>query len=58
MTDRSEEEIETADLAASAAQRTYVDAKARADEAWRIARQLDPGHTSSEVDPSLWLSGQ
>lgn len=58
MTERPLEEIVDADAAATAAQRTYVDAKSRADEAWRVVRDLDPTHTTGGVDPSLWLTGR
>ncbi|MEM9654393.1 MAG: hypothetical protein AAGA65_20035, partial [Actinomycetota bacterium] len=40
---------------ASDAQRTYIDARARAEEAWRIARELDPTATNEKLDPKLWV---
>jgi hypothetical protein len=40
---------------ASEAQRTYIDARARAEEAWRIARELDPTATNEKLDPKLWV---
>ncbi len=58
MTDQNPEAVAAADNSAAAAQRTYVDAKTRADEAWRLVRELDPNHDSSIVDPSLWLTGE
>lgn len=58
MLDKTDEEIAEADKIAAAAQRTYVDAKTRADEAWRRVRELDPNDASSAVDPSLWLTGR
>lgn len=58
MLDKTDDEIAAADQSAAAAQRKYVDAKTRADEAWRRARELDPQHASSDVDPSLWLTGR
>ncbi len=41
--------------AASRAHRMYVDARARADEAWRVVGELDPTASDEEVDPELWL---
>jgi hypothetical protein len=46
--------VEEADRRASAAQRTYLDARARADEAWRVAREIDPTIGTDTLDPSLW----
>ena len=48
--------IAEADAAASRANRTYIDALARADEAWRIVAELDPAMTTEEIDPELWVS--
>ena len=40
---------------AAEAQRTYIDARARAEEAWRVARELDPTDTTEKLDPKLWV---
>lgn len=58
MEDLGDDRIAAADRAASIAQRTYVDAKARVDEAWRLVHELDPSHAENDVDPSLWLTGK
>ncbi len=47
--------IAAADEAAAAANRRYVDALTRADEAWRHVRELDPTAVSESLDPSLWV---
>ncbi len=41
--------------AAVAAHRTYIDARARAEEAWRVVRELDPTASSEKLDPELWV---
>ncbi len=41
--------------ASAAAQRTYLDARARAEEAWRIVAELDPSEKVEAVDPSVWV---
>lgn len=43
---------------AAEAQRTYIDARARAEEAWRIARELDPTATNEKLDPKLWVGSR
>jgi hypothetical protein len=47
-------EVEQAAHTAAAAHRQYLDARARADEAWRIVRELDPTETD-QVDEQLWI---
>ncbi len=37
------------------AHRQYLDARARADEAWRLVNEIDPGAAAESVDPDLWL---
>ena len=39
------------------AQRTYVDARTRADEAWRIVRELDPQAATDAPKPQDWIGG-
>jgi amino acid transporter len=41
---------------AKQAQRTYVDARARADEAWRLVRELDPTAAETPGDQH-WIGG-
>ncbi|NNF53331.1 MAG: amino acid permease [Acidimicrobiales bacterium] len=45
------------ELAASA-YRDYVDARSRADEAWRLVDELDPTKNTEPVDPSLWVAAR
>ena len=44
-----------ADEAAARAHRTYIDALTRADEAWRMAREIDPTAPTDALDPELWV---
>lgn len=39
------------------AQRTYVDARTRADEAWRLVRELDPMAATDAPKPQDWIGG-
>ena len=48
---------EEARRAATQAQRKYLDARARAEEAWRRVREIDPSATTETIDPELWLGG-
>ncbi len=49
------EQVAAAATAASVAQRRYLDARARADEAWRLVEDIDPTAPSSRLDSRLWL---
>jgi amino acid transporter len=44
--------------AASQAHRRYLDARARADEAWRLVTEIDPASSNDQVDPDLWEAPQ
>lgn len=48
--------IEESVAAAAKAQRDYLDARSRADEAWRIVAEIDPTMSTEIVDPALWMS--
>lgn len=48
-------EIGAADKAAAKAQRAYLDARTRADEAWRVVADIDPAAAEGRVDPELWV---
>ena len=37
------------------AQRVYVDARTRADEAWRVVRELDPTAATEDLKPQDWI---
>ncbi len=41
--------------AASQAHRRYLDARARADEAWRLVTEIDPASSNDRIDPNLWI---
>ncbi|MGH1488567.1 MAG: amino acid permease [Acidimicrobiales bacterium] len=41
--------------AAGRAHRRYLDARARADEAWRLVTEIDPASSNDRVDPNLWI---
>lgn len=47
--------VAEAEEAANRAQRTYLDARTRAEEAWRIVHEIDPTAATDEVDPQLWV---
>ncbi len=49
------ETVATAESAARQAQRTYVDARTRADEAWRLVRELDPTAATDAPKPDDWI---
>ncbi len=49
------EVVVAAESAASQAQRTYVDARTRADEAWRLVRELDPTAGTDAPKPADWI---
>ncbi len=49
------EAVAAAVAAASRAHRQYLDARARADEAWRMVSELDPTAPTGQIDPELWL---
>ena len=51
----TDEKVLEAAEAATRAHRKYVDARARAEEAWRIVRGLDPTVGTDTLDPELWL---
>ncbi len=40
------------------AHRQYLDARARADEAWRLVNEIDPTAAAESVDPNLWLEAE
>ena len=44
-----------AETAARQAQRTYVDARTRADEAWRLVREIDPTAATDAPKPDDWI---
>ena len=39
------------------AQRTYVDARTRADEAWRLVNEIDPTSATESLKPTDWIGG-
>ncbi len=41
---------------AATAYRDYLDARSRADEAWRLVDELDPTKNTEAVDPTLWVA--
>lgn len=47
--------VAAAESAARQAQRTYVDARTRADEAWRLVRELDPTAATDAPKPADWI---
>ncbi len=49
-------DVEVAVARSAAAQRRYLDARARADEAWRVVGELDPNEVFEPVDPEVWLT--
>ncbi len=49
------EHLKVAQKEAREAQRTYVDARTRADEAWRVVRELDPMAVTETVRPQDWI---
>ncbi len=49
------EVVEAATKAAAVAHRNYLDARARADEAWRLVRELDPTAADGTLDEQLWI---
>ncbi|MDH5521508.1 MAG: amino acid permease, partial [Acidimicrobiia bacterium] len=49
------EVVAAAESAARQAQRTYVDARTRADEAWRLVRELDPTAATDAPKPADWI---
>lgn len=51
-----DEAIQAAEHEAERAQRLYLDARTRADEAWRVVTELDPNAATDGVDPSQWLA--
>lgn len=53
--DDQHESIVTADTSAARAQRSYLDARTRADEAWRVVAGIDPSAAEGRADPDLWL---
>ncbi len=50
-----DEELEEVMGRSKSAHRQYLDARARADEAWRLVSEIDPGSATESLDPSLWL---
>ena len=54
--DRLQVEVSTAEDAASAAFRSYVDGKTRLDALLDRIEQLDPHHVSHEFAPDIWQS--
>ncbi len=54
----AERAVKEATAAAAVAQRSYLDARARADEAWRLVREMDPNTPSGEVNPEVWLESE
>ncbi len=54
--DDSAPEVAAAAKDAAAAQRAYLDARARAEEAFVRVRSLDPSMLDGELDPEVWLA--
>lgn len=54
--DESSPEVIAATTDAAAAQRTYLDARARAEDAFLRVRSLDPSATEGTLDPDIWLA--
>ncbi|MDH3294746.1 MAG: hypothetical protein OER95_10560, partial [Acidimicrobiia bacterium] len=52
------EKIAAAEQQARNAQRIYVDARTRADEAWRVVRELDPTAATDELKPQDWIGAR
>ncbi len=50
--------VKEAAAAAAAAQRRYLDARSRADEAWRLVQEMDPNAPTGAVDPEVWLESE
>jgi hypothetical protein len=53
-----ERKVREATATATAAQRRYLDARARADEAWRLVQEMDPNAPTGEIDPDVWLASE
>lgn len=53
-----EQAVTSASDAATKAQRLYVDARTRADEAWRQVRELDPMASTESSNPKDWIGGE
>ncbi len=53
-----EEIVVQANTDASKAQRIYVDARTRADEAWRQVRELDPMASTEALRSEHWIGGE
>ncbi len=53
-----EDLVTSANADASKAQRIYVDARTRADEAWRQARELDPMASTEALRSEHWIGGE
>jgi hypothetical protein len=49
------ESLAAAEQEAQRAQRTYVDARTRADEAWRVVRKLDKTAATEDISPRDWI---
>ena len=52
----SDPDVVEAVARSAAAQRRYLDARSRADEAWRVVGDLDPNEVFKPVDPEVWLT--
>ncbi|MEM7094644.1 MAG: amino acid permease [Actinomycetota bacterium] len=52
----TDDAVASADKEAAAAQRAYLDARTRADEAWRVVAGIDPSAANGRVDPELWVN--
>ncbi len=50
--------ITEAEEKATQAHRDYLDVKSRADQAWRIAYELDPSKATAELSRDLWVSSE
>jgi hypothetical protein len=48
-------EVTAATDQARAAHRRYLDARSRADEAWRLVAEIDPMASTGAVDPEHWV---
>ncbi len=51
-------QIAAATQAATQAKRAYLDARSRADEAWRLVREMDPSAATDRLDPNVWLEAR
>ena len=53
--DNASELVAEAASLAAAAHRRYLDSRARADEAWRVVRQIDPTEADGKLADQVWI---